>query len=107
VERLRDVVEPRLISQSGRRCLSLREARTLARKALARRGWTVGFAITRELLGQQFDPARQRRYDSGCTVVVTVLAATAARTMDVWLNNRTTATLPRGEATPTPRAYRR
>ena len=107
VERLRDIVEPRLISQSGSRCLSLREARTLAGKALAHRGWAVGFAITRQLLGEQFDPARQRRYDSGCTVVVTVLAVTAARTMDVWLNKRSAAALRRGEATPTPGAYGR
>ena len=105
VERLRDVTEPRLISQSRSGCLSQRGAMTLARRELAHPGWAVGFAVTRELAGQQFDPARQRRYGSGCTVIVTVLAVTATRTMDVWLNNRAAATLPQGQAAPPPRAY--
>lgn len=107
VERLIDVVEPRLLGQSGSRCLSLNEARTLAREELARRGWGVRFAITRELLGEQFNGARQQRYDSGCAVVVTVQAATAQRTMEVWLNNRSAPALPQGEAGPTAGAYRR
>ncbi len=107
VQRLRDRVEPRLILESGSRCLSLHHAKTLARTALSHRGWVVRFALTRELLGQQFDPPRQRRYESGCTVVVTVLAAAARRTMDVWLNTRSAPALARGEATPSPAAYRR
>ena len=106
IEGLRDVGLPRLSSQSGSRCLSLNDAMTLARQALAHPGWRVSFALSRELLGQQFNAARQRRYDANCTVVVDVLITTATRTMGVWLNNRSAPALPRGEAAPTPNAYR-
>jgi hypothetical protein len=103
--RLRDQVLPRLITDSGRRCLSLAGARALTRRLLAPKHFSAKFAVTAELFGQQFNPARQLRYNNGCTVIVDLGATRTGQTMDVWLNLRSAASLSHGQAVPPTSAY--
>ncbi len=103
--RLVDTVLPHLIIASGRRCLSLGEARALARRLLAPGHWTPEFAITAELFGTTFDQARQLRYNHGCTVIVDLGPSGQERKMAVWLNARSAAPLPHGQASPATSSY--
>ena len=89
-----DIVEPRLITDSGARCLSLAAARTLTRRLLAPSHISAKFAATAELLGEQFNATRQLRYNAGCVVVVTVTPTTAGQTVDVWLNRSSPCSQP-------------
>jgi hypothetical protein len=104
-DRLRDAVEPRLITDSGRRCLSLTAARSLTRRMLTPSRFSAKFAVTAEPSGQQFNPARHTRYTDGCAVVIDIAPAPSGRTMDVWLNARSAPPLPHGQAAPTRSAY--
>jgi hypothetical protein len=104
-DRLRDVVEPMLITDSGRRCLSLGAARALTRRLLAPAHFSARFAITAELVGEQFNPARQMRYDHGCAVIVDFMPAPSGRTMDVWVSARSAPPLPHGQAAPASSGY--
>jgi len=96
---------PRLLTESGRRCYSAAAVRKLALTSLAHAHVPILFATSAELKGQQFDPARQTQYNSGCVVIVTVNTAADGHTIDVWLNSRSTPTLPAGEGQPSPRDY--
>jgi hypothetical protein len=103
--RIRDQVLPSLITNSGRRCLSLATARALAGRLLAPRHFSAKFAVTAELFGEQFNHARQVQYNNGCTVIVDIGAARSGPTMDVWLNARSAPALPHGQAAPPTSAY--
>jgi hypothetical protein len=104
-DRLIDAVEPMLITDSGSHCLSLASARTVTRRLLAPGRFSARFAVTAELAGEQFNPARQTRYDHGCAVIVDFAPAPSGRIMDVWLNARSAPPLLHGQAAPPSSEY--
>jgi hypothetical protein len=104
-DRLIDVVEPLLITDSGRRCLTLAVARALTQRLLVHSHISAKFAVTAEPIGESFNTPRQLRYNAGCVIVIGLDPTATGRTMDIWLNARSAPPLPQGQAAPAPSAY--
>ncbi len=94
----------RLLRASGRRCYTPAGARALARDALTPAHVKVAFAVTSEPAGGGWAYA-QSAYSRGCAIVVSIAAAAAGRTVDVWINSKSAPRIATGEA-PSPGAYR-
>jgi hypothetical protein len=104
-DRLIDVVEPLLITDSGRHCLTLAVARALTQRLLVHSHISAKFAVTAEPLGESFNTPRELRYNAGCVIVIGLDPTATGRTMDIWLNARSAPPLPHGQAAPAPSAY--